>query len=127
MHTLLSCNIKKFRLGSDVIIFTDFEANVSFVDMDPHSLIPPCFEPSVVASALLFSDRYGPRLERVVGDDEEPVSIQGRLKNCVSFRMNTLKASEFVLGIIRSGYRLPFIRFPPSVCVRNHRSALENQ
>ena len=94
--------------------------------MDPHSLIPPCFEPSVVASALLFSDRYGPRLERVVGDDEEPVSVQGRLKNCVSFRMNTLKASEFVLGIIRSGYRLPFIRFPPSVCVRNHRSALEN-
>ena len=95
--------------------------------MDPHSLIPLCFEPSVVASASLFSDRDGPRLERVVGDDKEPVSAQGRLKlKIVCFWMNTLKASEFVLGIIRSGYRLPFIRFPPSVCVRNHHSALEN-
>jgi hypothetical protein len=43
------------------------------------------------------------------------VSALGHLKSRVSFWENTLDASDFVLGIIEDGYRLPFIRFPPHV------------
>ena len=52
-------------------------------------------------------------------------SVQGRLKCRYVFWETELEASEFVLGIVRSGYRLPFVRFPPFVCMRNNRSALE--
>ena len=55
-----------------------------------------------------------------------PLSVQGRLRGRYDFWKKELEASEFVLGIVHSGYRLPFIRFPPSVCMRNNRSALEN-
>ena len=65
-------------------------------------------------------------LPSVVMDDEGPVSVQGRLKRCVSFWESSLEASEFVLGILYSGYRLPFITFPPSACMRSHHSALES-
>ena len=59
------------------------------------------------------------------GNKQCSVSVQGRLKSRYDFWRTDLEASEFVLGVVRSGYRLPFIRFPPSVCMRNNRSALE--
>ena len=58
--------------------------------------------------------------------NQGPVSVQGRLKKCKKFWEERLEASEFVLGIIRSGYRLPFVRLPPPVCMQNHSSALES-
>lgn len=55
------------------------------------------------------------------------VSVQGRLKTRAEFWANTLQASSFVQEIVRSGYRLPFLRYPTPVCMRNHRSALEEK
>ena len=40
--------------------------------------------------------------------------------------MNELEASPFVIDIITSGYRLPFLALPPAVCARNHKSAFEH-
>ena len=37
-----------------------------------------------------------------------------------------LEASQFVLDIVRTGYRLPFITFPPPLEADNHQSALEH-
>ena len=91
-----------------ILSIPDYKTNGLFVDMDPHSLAPPCYEVGVGAMS------------------EAPVSVQGRLKRSILFWEIELDPSSFVLGIIRSGYRLPFIRFPPSVCMRNHQSALEN-
>ena len=52
------------------------------------------------------------------------MAVQGRLKTSAEFWTNTLQASSFVLEIVKSGYRLPF---PAPVCMKNHRSALENK
>ena len=54
-------------------------------------------------------------------------SVQGRLKKHASFWLNELEASKFVRDIITSGYRLPFIKFPPSIFQKNHRIALNNK
>ena len=109
-----------------LLFVSDCDASVWFVDMDTHSLFPPCFEPSVMALDPLFGDNYSTKSECIAGGGEAPVSVQGCLKNCVSFWENTLEASNFVLGIIKNGYRLPFIRFLPSACMRNHQSSFEN-
>lgn len=114
------------RCEDGLLFVSDCDASVWFVDMDMHSLFPPCFEPSVMALDPLSGVNYSTKSECIAGGGEAPVSVQGRLKNCVSFWENTLEASDFVLGIIKNGYRLPFIRFPPSVCMRNHRSAFES-
>lgn len=53
-------------------------------------------------------------------------SVQGRLKANSEFWTNTLNASDFVQGIVKSGYRLPFLQYPIPMCMRNHKSALEN-
>ena len=110
----------------DLSFVSDCDAGVWFVDMDIHSLVPPCFEPSVMATAPLSGDHHGTNIESIFGGTEAPMSVLGRLKSCVSFWENTLEASDFVLGIIKDGYRLPFIRLPPPVCMRNHWSILES-
>ena len=109
-----------------LLFFSDYDTSVWFVDMDMHPLFPPCFEPSVMAIYPLSGGHYGTSSKCISGGSEAPVSVQGRLKSCVCFWENTLEASDFVLGIIKDGYRLPFIRFPPPVCMGNHQSALEN-
>ena len=91
------------------------------MDMDPHTLVYPCHE----ASASQAVVQHIPISSADVGDQGH-LSVQGRLKQCVSFWEHELEASEFVLGINRSGYRLPFIRLPPAVCLKNHRCALDN-
>lgn len=96
----------------DLLFVSDCDASVWFVDMDIHSLVPPCFEPSVMAIAPLSGDHHGTNTESIDGGSEAPMSVQSRLKSCVSFWENRLEASDFVLGIIKDGYRLPFIRFP---------------
>ena len=37
------------------------------------------------------------------------MAVQGRLKTRVEFWTNTLQASSFVLEIVKSVYRLPFL------------------
>ena len=93
--------------------------------MDPHSLLPPYHEPGEesIASVPQLRSESG---AGVVVKEHASLTVQGRLSSRASFWEDTLEASEFVLGVVRFGYRLPFIRFPPPVCMRNHRSALQN-
>ena len=98
------------------------------MDMDPHFLVPTYFAADVEAALASQSDFMNVPTQSHAADqvDQGPVSVQGRLKKCIKFWEEELEASEFVLGIIRSGYRLLFIRLPPPVCMQNHRSALDN-
>ena len=100
-------------------IVSDVDPNPWLVDMDPHSLTPPYHEAAPTSVELYDSTASE------AGNKQYPLLVQGRLKCRYVFWETELEASEFVLGIVRSGYRLPFIRFPPSVCMRNNRSALE--
>ena len=90
--------------------------NSWFVDMDPHSLIPPYHEAAPTSVELCDSTASE------AGNKQYALSVQRRLKCCYVFWETELR---HVLGIERSGCRLPFIRFPPYVCMRNNRSALE--
>ena len=53
-------------------------------------------------------------------------SVQGRLREHAQFWEEQLEASRFVLDIVKAGYCLPFITYPPPLVARNHKSALEH-
>ena len=42
-------------------------------------------------------------------------SVHGILRECSSFWLNELKASDFVRGIIQHGYHIPFLAYPAPV------------
>ena len=97
------------------------------MDMDPHSVDPPYFMADVGAGLASQADLVNALAQSCAAElVQAPVSVQGRLKKCLKFWEERLQASEFVLGIICSGYRLPFIRLPPPVCMQNHRFTLNN-
>ena len=50
--------------------------------------------------------------------------VKGRLKSLLNFWVETLEASDFVLDMIRRGYRLPFAQYPSQCFLKNNRSAL---
>ena len=52
--------------------------------------------------------------------------IKGRLKCSLNFRVETLDASDFVLDMIRRGYRLSFAEYPSQCFLKNNRSALQH-
>ena len=52
--------------------------------------------------------------------------VKGRLKSSPNFWVETLDASDFVLDMIRRGYRLPFAQYPPECFLKNNRSALQH-
>ena len=54
--------------------------------------------------------------------------VKGRLKSSLNFRVETLAASDFVLDMIRRGYRLQVYEYEyPSECfLKNNRSALQH-
>ena len=54
------------------------------------------------------------------------ISVQERLREHTPFWEQGLEPSQFVLDIVRMGYRLPFITFPPPLEADNHQSALEH-
>ena len=113
---------------ANCLFVSDFDICVWLVDMDPNSLVPPFYEPGGEVIALMPEQHSGTN-SLVVGEEHtisSPLSVQGRLKKRFTYWKNVLEASEFVLGIVCFGYRLPFIRFPPPVCMRNHHSALQN-
>ena len=49
----------------DLLFVSDCDASVWFVDMDIHSLVPPCFEPSVMAIAPLSGDHHGTNTDSI--------------------------------------------------------------
>ena len=55
--------------------------------------------------------------------DQSP-TVQGSLQRHVTFWEKEIKPSEFVLDIVKFGYRLPFISFPQPLLAENHHSAL---
>ena len=42
--------------------------------------------------------------------------VKGRLKSLLNFWVEALDASDFVLDMIRRGYRLPFAQYPSQCC-----------
>ena len=55
--------------------------------------------------------------------DQSP-TVQGSLQRHVTFWEKEIKPSEFVLDIVKLGYRLRFISFPQPLLAGNHHSAL---
>lgn len=52
--------------------------------------------------------------------------VKGRLKPLLNFWVETLDASDFVLDMIRCGYRLPFAQYPSQCFLKNNRSTLQH-
>ena len=48
------------------------------------------------------------------------------MKSSLNFGVDTLAASDFVLDMIRRGYRLPFAEYPSECFLKNNRSALQH-
>ena len=67
-------------------------------------------------------------LENDQADDtcpkDQPLSVQGRLREHSSFWERDLEDSQFVLDIITGGYKLPFITYPQPMIAKNHRSTV---
>ena len=59
------------------------------------------------------------------GSRDKIVNVKGNLRENVSF-YQSIGAPDFVLSIIRNGYRLPFVNFPESVILPNNRSARDH-
>ena len=55
------------------------------------------------------------------------VFVKGRLKKQYDFWKINLKASSFILSIVKSGYILPFLSPPPPFYAKNNLSALRNK
>ena len=50
----------------------------------------------------------------------------GRLRGQLAFWSDILDAPEFVLSMIETGYRIPFVQYPPHCNLKNHLSALKH-
>ena len=46
--------------------------------------------------------------------------VKGRLKSSLNFWVETLAASDFVLDMIKRGYRLPFAEYPSECFLKNN-------
>ena len=58
----------------------------------------------------------------------DPTSkVKGNLKKHVDYWENILKANEFILNIIRFGYRIPFRYLPPPFEMKNNKIALKEK
>lgn len=54
------------------------------------------------------------------------VNVKGNLKKHSSYWKNVLHANDFIMNVIDFGYRIPFFSDPPSVFLKNNRSALQH-
>ena len=61
-----------------------------------------------------------------IGSNMRDKVVKGRLKKCISFWKDEIKASASFLGIIEQGYVLPLKSEPTSHVRMNHQSAVEN-
>ena len=55
----------------------------------------------------------------------DTAQVVGRLKSCYSF-WSSLGASQFILDVIREGYKLSFSAVPASAFLPNNKSSLDN-
>ena len=66
-------------------------------------------------------------LERSYADyleGSDSVTVKGRLRVNISF-WESIGASQFILNVIRDGYKIPFYYTPSSVHLLNNKSALQ--
>lgn len=52
------------------------------------------------------------------------INVKGNLKKHSWYLKNVLHANDFVMNVINFGYRIPFVKDPTSVFLKNNRSAL---
>ena len=60
------------------------------------------------------------------GNPSPPEGVQGKLKPQLTYWKTVLKASNFIVDVIESGYKIPFIFDPPPFYAPNNRSSLEH-
>lgn len=53
-------------------------------------------------------------------------SVKGKLKENVNFWEHTIQANEFILNVIKEGYKIPFLSPPEPVKLKNNASALQH-
>ena len=53
------------------------------------------------------------------------ISVKGRLKEHVEF-WEKIGANDYVLSVIKNGYRIPFVTVPKPSCIKNNKSAIEH-
>ena len=69
----------------------------------------------------------------IISDNEhvaipiEPVSVCGNLRQNATFWRDTLQVSDFILGIVTEGYRLPFIKLPRPSFQDNRVTSVEDK
>lgn len=97
---------RMYYLISDVGAYVWFIVyGLWFMHMDPHSLVPPYFTADVGADLASQADIVNALPQSCAAElVQAPVSAQGRPKKCLKFWEEKLQVSEFVLGIICSGY-----------------------
>ena len=59
-------------------------------------------------------------------NQENYISVKGKLKQNQSFWKNTIKADDTVLNIIQEGYRMPLLETPDTARFSNNKSAISN-
>ena len=52
------------------------------------------------------------------------INVKNRLKTSLSFWKN-INTSEFIIDIIKSGYKIPFVNEPENIILKNNKSALD--
>ena len=53
------------------------------------------------------------------------INLKNRLKTSFSFWKN-INTSEFIIDIIESGYKIPFVNEPENITLKNNKSALDH-
>ena len=66
------------------------------------------------------------RIENLFTNQENYISVKGKLKQKQGFWKNTIKANDMVFNIIQDGYRLPFLDTPDTARFSNNKSAINN-
>lgn len=62
----------------------------------------------------------------VKSDFENANSVKNRLKHSCKFWENVLKPPDYILNVVKFGYRLEFEDLPDRVFLKNNKSALDN-
>lgn len=94
------------RIGKDEYIFNSIQSCFSFVDYE--------------SEKFALNESYNEYCEK-----SGCVIVKGRLRMSYDFWVS-LNASQFVLGTILQGYKIPFLHTPPSVFLNNNKSALDH-